>query len=582
MSSPPRRSIHERLLTIAPGIQTLLSYRRSDLSQDVMAGLSVAAVAIPVGVAYAELVGVEPVVGLYASILPLVAYALFGTSRQLIVGPDAATCAMTAAAVAPLAGGDPRLYASLTVVLTLMAGLLCIGASFLRLGALADFLSRPILVGYLAGIALTIALGQIGKLTGLTIASGGIIPKLVEVMEKLSLVHWPTVAVGIGAFVVLAAGPTLFPRVPAALLALVLSGAVVALLGLDRRGVAVVGEVPAGLPTFRLPVVPLDQLGRLMAEAAGLALVSFTSGIVTTRAFASKNHYDIDVDREFAALGAAQIAASLSQAFPVAGADSRTAANDAAGGRTQVTGLVAAAAIALVLMFLTGPIRYAPTAALGAVLIRSAISLVDVRAFRELLRIDRWEFLLALLTMFGVVWFGAIDAVLLAVLLALLRFVRVAARPDVALLGMQAGVRGIHDLRNYPDAKAPPGLVLVRFDGPLAFFNATYLKDRVLAAASAAGPGLRAVIIDATAFSMRMDTTALVMLTELRADLALRGVELALAGKRTFIEQWRRERGLTSESVGDRPGLRLFSTLDDAVDAFSAAARSAQALGSER
>jgi high affinity sulfate transporter 1 len=582
MSSPARRTIPERLLTIAPGIQTLLSYRRSDLPLDVMAGLSVAAVAIPVGVAYAELVGVEPVVGLYASILPLVAYALFGTSRQLIVGPDAATCAMTAAAVAPLAGGDPRLYAALTVVLTLMAGLLCIGASFLRLGALADFLSRPILVGYLAGIALTIALGQIGKLTGLTIEAGGIVPKLAQVVQKLSLVHWPTVAVGIGAFVVLAAGPMLFPRVPAALLALVLSGAVVALLGLDRRGVAVVGEVPAGLPTFRLPVVPLDQLGRLMAEAAGLALVSFTSGIVTTRAFASKNHYDIDVDREFAALGAAQIAASLSQAFPVAGADSRTAANDAAGGRTQVTGLVAAAAIALVLMFFTGPIRYAPTAALGAVLVRSAISLVDVRAFRELLRLDRPEFLLAILTMLGVVWFGAIDAVLLAVLLALLRFVHVAARPDVALLGMQAGVRGIHDLRNYPDAKAPPGLVLVRFDGPLAFFNATYLKERVLAAASAAGPGLRAVIIDATAFSMRTDTTAVIMLVELRDDLALRGVELALAGKRTLIEQWRRERGFTRESVGDEPGLQLFSTMEDAVDAFADAPRGDEARSRQR
>ena len=574
--------MRERLLAFAPGLATLLSYRRGDLPHDVMAGLSVAAVAVPVGVAYAELVGLQPVVGLYASILPLVAYALFGTSRQLIIGPDAATCAMTAAAVAPLAGGDPRLYASLTVALTLIAGLICIGASFLRLGALADFLSRPILVGYLAGIALTIALGQIGKLTGLAIEAGGIMPRLVEVARKLSLIHWPTLAVGIGAFVVLAVGPWLFPRVPAALLALVLSGAVVALLGLDRRGIAVIGEVPAGLPTFRLPVVALDRLGLMMAEAAGLALVSFTSGIVTTRAFASKNHYDIDVDREFAALGAAQVAASLSQGFPVAGADSRTAANDAAGGRTQVTGLVAAAAIALVLMFFTGPIRYAPTAALGAVLVRSAISLVDVRAFRELLRIDRAEFLLAILTMVGVVWFGAIDAVLLAVLLALLRFVRVAARPDVALLGMQAGVRGFHDLRNYPGAQAPPGLVLARFDGPLAFFNAAYLKERVVAAANAAGPGLRAVIIDATAFSMRMDTTAVVMLTELRDDLALRGVELALAGKRTFIEEWRRERGLTSESVGDRPGLRLFSTLDDAVDAFNAAARSAQAPGSQR
>jgi high affinity sulfate transporter 1 len=571
-----------RLLSIAPGIETIRSYQRGDLRHDVAAGLSVAAVAIPVGVAYAELVGLPPVTGLYASILPLVAYALFGTSRQLIVGPDAATCAMTAAAVAPLAGGDPRLYASLTVVLTLIAGLLCIGARFLRLGALADFLSRPILVGYLAGVALTIALGQIGKLTGLSIEAGGIAPRLIEVARKLPLVHWPTLAVGIGAFLVLAAGPRLFPRVPAALLALVLSGAAVALLGLDRSGVAVIGAVPAGLPTFRLPVVPFDRLGRLMADAAGLALVSFTSGIVTTRAFAAKNHYDIDVDREFAALGAAQIAASVSQGFPVAGADSRTAANDAAGGRTQVTGLVAAAAIALVLMFLTGPIRYAPSAALGAVLVRSAISLVDVRAFRELQRIDRREFLLAILTMLGVVWFGAIDAVLLAVLLALLRFVRVAARPDVALLGMQPGVRGIHDLRQYLAAQAPPGLVLVRFDGPLAFFNATYLKERVLAAASAAGPGLRAVIIDATAFSMRMDTTAAVMLVELRDDLALRGVELALAGKRTLIEQWRSERGFTDQSVGDRPALRLFSTLEDAVDAFADATRGDETLRSQR
>src|SRR5215467_14035272 len=188
MSSQPRHTIHERLLTIAPGIRTLLSYRRSDLRHDVMAGLSVAAVAIPVGVAYAELVGVEPVVGLYASILPLVAYAVFGTSRQLIVGPDAATCAMTAAAVAPLAGGDPRLYASLTIVLTFIAGVFCIGASFLRLGGLADFLSKPILVGYLAGVALVIVLGQIGKVTGLTIEAGGIAPRLLELLRKLPLI----------------------------------------------------------------------------------------------------------------------------------------------------------------------------------------------------------------------------------------------------------------------------------------------------------------------------------------------------------------------------------------------------------
>jgi high affinity sulfate transporter 1 len=535
----------------------------------VAAGLSVAAVALPVGVAYAELAGFEPVIGLYASILPLVGYAFFGTSRQLIVGPDAATCAITAAAVAPLAGGDPGLYASLTIFLTFAAGLFCIGASFLKLGALADFLSKPILVGYLAGVALSIVLGQIGKVTGLTIEAGGIVPKFVELVREFSMVQPPTLAVGAVAFAVLLLGPRLVPRVPAALLALVVSAAVVALLGLDRAGVGVIGEVPPGLPTLRVPEVPIDMLGLLLAQAAALALVSFTSSIVTTRAFASKNRYEIDVDREFAALGVAQVCASISQAFPVAGADSRTATNDSAGGRTQVTSLVAAGTLAVVLLFFTGPIRYVPTAALGAVLIKSAISLVDAKGFREILLIDRREFVLAVLTMLGVVWWGAIDAVLLAVLLALLRFVRIAARPDVEVLGVDADVRGFHDLRHYPRAAPPDGLVLLRFGGPLVFFNAPYLKERVLAAAAEAGSGLRAVILDATHLSTREDSTGVYMLLDVRRELASRGVEFVLAGKRHLIEAWLEKRGLDRRQPDGTPPVRLFSSLEDAVDSLS-------------
>jgi len=569
MSGTPREAVRARLAKLAPGLATLLSYRLGDLRYDVTAGLSIAAVAIPVGVAYAELAGFEPVVGLYASVLPLVAYAVFGTSRQLIVGPDAATCAMTAAAVAPLAGGDQSLYVSLTVVLTFTAGLFCIGASFLRLGALADFLSKPILVGYLAGIALSIVLGQIGKITGLAVKAGGLAPRLFEFLEKLPLIHWPTLAIAAGSFALLWLAPRFLPRVPAALLVLIASGTAVEVFGLDGMGVGVIGAVPSGLPPLRIPTVPPDKLGVLMAQAAAVALVSFTSGIVTTRAFAVKNHYEVDVDREFAALGAAQLAASVSQAFPVAGADSRTATNDAAGGRTQVAGLVAAATVALVVMFFTAPLRYAPTAALGAVLITSAISLVDVRAFREIFRVDRGEFLLAGVTMLGVVWFGAIDAVLLAVALALLRFIHIAARPDVELLGTQASAPGFHDLRFYPRAQSPPGLVLLRFDGPLAFFNAAYLRGRVLAAAGAAGPGLRAVIIDATGFSAREDATGVFMLVELRDHLEARGIAFALAGKQHLIEEWMQKRGYGTEGVGGRPPLRLFSTLEDAVDAFT-------------
>jgi high affinity sulfate transporter 1 len=551
-----------------PGLVALRSYRRADLPADLRAGLSVAAVAIPVGVAYAQLAGFEPVVGLYASTLPLVAYALFGTSRQLIVGPDAATCAMTAAAVAPLAAADGSSYASLTLALTFTAGLFCIGASFLRLGALADFLSKPILVGYLAGIALTIILGQIGKVTGLSLEAHGILPRAIEVARKLPEIHGPTLAVAAGAFAVLLATPRVLPRVPAALAALIVAGAAVALLDLDRRGVAIVGPMPSGLPALRLPVFPIDRLGTLLERSAAIALVSFTSTIVTARAFASKNRYDIDVDRELAAMGAVQLAASLAQGFPVAGADSRTATSDAAGGRTQVVSLVAAVAIALVLAFLTGPIGYAPTPALGAVLILSALSLIDVGAFREIARIDRLELGLALLTTLGVVWLGAIDAVLLAVLLALLRFVRIAARPDIELLGTQAGVPGFHDLDHYPHAKPPRGVVVLRFAGPLAFFNASYFRDRVLAAADAAGPGLRGVVIDARSFSLREDSTALLMLVELRRELAARDVELALARRQRRITAWRHARGGPMVEEGETP-IRLFSTLEDAVAAYS-------------
>ena len=259
----------------------LFGYRRADLSHDLLAGLSVAAVALPVGVAYAQLAGFNPVVGLYASILPLVAYALFGTSRQLIVGPDAATCALVAAAVAPLAGSDLERYQSLSVVLASLAGLFCLGASFLRLGALADFLSKPILVGFLNGIALHILTGQLGKLFGFTIQAPGIVPKFIELVANLKRTHGPTLMVGLATWVTLVLSKRLFPRFPAALVALVVAGLVVAGLGLDGHGVAVVGAVPAGLPLLRWPHFPPELLDPLAGAAAGIALVSFSSMMLT-------------------------------------------------------------------------------------------------------------------------------------------------------------------------------------------------------------------------------------------------------------------------------------------------------------
>jgi high affinity sulfate transporter 1 len=558
-----------RLTRVAPRLPALVRYRRGDFPHDLLAGLSVAAVALPVGVAYAQLAGFGPEVGLYASILPLVAYALFGTSRQLIIGPDAATCALVAAAVAPLAAGDAELYLSLSVTLAFMAGLLCVAGSFLKLGALADFLSRPILVGFMNGIALSIVLGQIGKLTGFSVEAGRIIPRLLEVVSKLGLTHWPTLAVGLASFAVLAIAPRVVPRLPAALVTMAVAGVAVAVFGLDRAGVAVIGEVPSGLPRLRMPAFSPEMLPALLSSAAGIALIAFTSMVLTARSFAIKNGYEIDVDREFAALGAANVASALSQGFAVSGADSRTAMNDAAGGRTQVAGLVAAGAIAAVLLFFTGPLRYVPIAALGAVLVKAALSLVDIRALRTLLRIDRRELALSGLVTLGVVAFGAVQAILFAVVLALLRFVHLVSRPAVEILGEVPGFPGFHALSRHPEAKTVDGLVMLRFNAPIVFFNAPQFKRAALEAARR--PGTRWLVVDMLPVTM-IDATGMLTATELISELQAMGVTLVTAGRNTQWQDW-----ALSHRLAIDPRLRSFPTLRQAVKAYTAEAQSAAA-----
>lgn len=552
-----------RASRIAPGLPSLLRYRLADFPQDLVAGLSVAAVALPVGVAYAQLTGFGPEVGLYSSILPLVAYALFGTSRQLIIGPDAATCALVAAAVAPLAAGDADVYASLSVTLAFVAGLLCVAGSFLKLGALADFLSRPILVGFLNGIALSIVLGQMGKLLGFSVEAGGIIPRLLEVVSKLGTTHWPTLAIGAGSFALLLVAPRLVRRLPAALVTMIVAALAVALLHLESSGVKVIGEVPAGLPRLHVPAFSAAHVPTLLSSAAGIALIAFASMVVTARSFAIKNGYDIDVDREFAALGAANIASALSQGFAVSGADSRTAMNDAAGGRTRVAGLVAAAAIAVVLLFFTGPLRYVPTAALGAVLVMAALHLVDVSALRRLYHIDRREVVLSALVTLGVVALGAVEAILFAVALALVRFVRLVSRPTVETLGEVPGFPGFHSLQRHADATTVPGLVVLRFNAPIVFFNAPQFKR---AAEEAAGPGTRWLVIDMLPVTM-VDATGLLTAVELVGALRARGVTLALAGRVTQWQNWARSRGFSVDGAG----VRAFPSLEEAVRAYHAA-----------
>ena len=553
------------LARLAPGLAALRSYERTDFAHDLVAGVSVAAVALPVGVAYAQLAGFNPAVGLYASILPLVAYALFGTSRQLIVGPDAATCALVASAVAPLAAGDPQLYLSLSVSLAFLAGVLCIGARFLKLGAIADFLSKPILVGFLNGIALSIVLGQIGKIFGFPIQAGGIVPRLFEFFSKLEQTHLTTLAVGAGTFAVIFVSPRLLRRMPAAFVAMAIAAGVTKFLGLEAYGVKTVGLVPAGLPPLRFPAFDLGLLPQLLGDAAGLALVSFSSMMLTSRSFASKNGYEVDTDREFAALGAANIAAALSQGFAVSGADSRTAMSDATGGRTQVTGLVTAATIAAVLLFFTGPLQYVPIAALGAVLVKAAFSLVDFATLRRLLKIDRQEFVLSLLATLGVVGVGAIPAILFAVVLATLRFVKLTSRPSVELLGEVPDLPGFHSLQRHPEARTIPGLRLFRFNAPIVFFNAPYFKREAIAAATAGAPGAKWFVIDLIPVPL-IDATGLYAVDEVNKALRAAGIRFVGAGRRTEWREWAEKRGLTPQS-GE---VTMFPSIEEAIRAFQA------------
>jgi high affinity sulfate transporter 1 len=554
----------DRLARISPGLATLARYRRQDLLPDLVAGLSVAAIALPVGVAYAALAGYHPAAGLYSSILPLVVYALFGSSRQLIIGPDAATCALVAAAAGRLAAGDHDQYVSVSVTLTLFAGLLSVGASFLNLGVLADFFSRPILTGIMNGIALSIALGQLGKILGFTIEAGGIVPRALELAKKLDQTHLPTLAVGLCSFALLLISPRLLRRAPAALLTMVLAALAVGLLGLDARGVEIVGDVQAGLPALVFPRISPDALKPLVADAASIALISFTSLMLTARSFAARTGYEVDANRDLAALGVANIASAVAQGFAVSGADSRTAMNDAAGGRTQASGLFAAAAIALVLIFLTAPLRYVPQAALGASLVMASWSLVSIKPLRLLWGEDKGEFAISLAATLAVIAVGSIDAILFAVVLSLLRFVRIVARPPCEVLGLVDGLPGFHSIERHPEARTLPGICLLRFNSPLVFFNAAYFKRSVLDTVATAGAELRWLVFDALPVTSH-DFTGRSTMREVDRELAGRGIRVAFAGRQTEITAWLRAKGFD----GCHPAsVRAFPTLQRAVDAL--------------
>jgi high affinity sulfate transporter 1 len=503
----------------------LPNYRGGALRRDVLAAFTVAALAIPAAMAYAEVAGLSPVTGLYALLLPAVAYALLGSSRQLIVGPEGSLSALVAASVLGLATAGSAHAGELAAMLALLVAACFVLARILRIGWVADYLSRPVLIGYIHGVAVVLVIGQLGKLLGLSVSAREPLAQLAEVARELGSTSLSTLAVGAAALAVLIPLRFIAPRAPAALITVIAAIVASAALGLADEGVAVVGEIPSGLPRPQVPTPTGDEIAALLPAAAGLFLVSFADEILTARSFAGRHGQHIGVGQELVAMGAANAAAGFTQGLVVGASGSRTAVNDSMGARSQISGLLAAGVVALVLLFLTAPIADLPKAVLGAVIIAACVGLVDPAAWRALRASDRVELAIAAITTAGVVIAGVLPAIGVAVALSIIDVVRRSARPHDAVLGWVPRLGRWADVAVHPSARVTPGVVVYRLDDRLFFANAGYVKGRVREALRAAPSPAHALVFDAEGLA-QIDTAGIDALTDLATNL---GVELHFA-----------------------------------------------------
>lgn len=531
----------KRIIKWMPGLGLLFNYKRTYFGYDLKAGLSVAAVALPVAIAYTELLGINAIVGLYACILPMIIYALFGTSRQLITGPDAATCAVIAAVVIPLSAGDENTRWQLAIIMTAMTGFWCILASHFRLGAFTDFLSRPILQGLLNGVAITIMVGQISKVFGFDTSPEYLIEKLIEVPFRLMDAHWPTLLMSTITLALLLGIRHFRSRWPAPLIAMVVMTYLSWQFDLVNYGIAIVNKDAGQIDMF-LPVVSMSSfhpglLRELMVPSINLAVISFVSFMMTARSFASKNGYEVDADQELKALGIANIAAALSQGFAVSAASSRTAVNDSVGGKTQLVSIIAALVILLVLLFMTDFLAYIPLSSLGVVLIVSSWSLLSIRHIWSYRKRNRQAFTLASFTLLAVLLAGLINGIGFAVLLGLLQFLRIVFRPSDQLLGVdEQGM--VHSMNKDNDIEPIEGLMMYRFNSPLTYFNVAYFKKRVLQLVDNAPKRPAWLAVDAAVSFTYDDVSVFAAIDELIRELKIKGVKLVLAGRRTELNRW--------------------------------------------
>jgi high affinity sulfate transporter 1 len=548
-----------------PLLGQLGSYRSDWLRADLAAGLSVAAVALPSAIAYPAIAGLPIETGLFATIFSLIGYALFGPSRQLMIGPDTATCIMLAAVLASSASAGEAERVSFTIALTIVVGVFCFVAGLLRLGFLANFLSRPMLVGFLAGIALSLIVGQIERLTTVDVQSHGLVRPLIELAARIDNVHLMTLIVGLGTLIFLRLARYAASSLPASLIAIILVTLISYYADLRTHGVTVLGPLPE--VAFEVHWPPLAQMINLdlLGGALAIMLVGFGSGAVTARSFAMKARSSIDADRELFGFGASNIFSGLFGGFPVTASDSRTAVNFAVGGRTQLAGVIAATTLAVIVLYVAGALAYLPTATLGAILVSAAIDLIDLAELRALLRISWQELCFALITMIGVVVVGVLQGVFVAIAATLLHLLWASSHPRLALLGRIPGSAGLYKLHRYPEAQPIPGLTIVVLQSALVFFNADFVKRRLLKIAHATRANSRWFILDAAAVNT-LDSTGILALEEVRAHLVENNVSFAIADLNS-----------RARSVIDRSGMAnrtgtsmIFASAESAVAAFEA------------
>ena len=550
-----------------PGLGMLREYQSAWLRYDIVAGLVLTTMLVPVGIAYAVASGVPGIYGLYATIVPLLFYALFGPSRILVMGPDSSLVAVILAVIIPLSGGDPQRAVALAGMMAIVSGAVCILAGIARLGFVTELLSKPIRYGYMNGIALTVLISQLPKLFGFSIESDGPLSNIGAIASAVmeGKVNWTTFMVG-GLTLAVILLLKRWPRLPGILIAVV--GATVAVGILDlatRAGVSVLGSLPQGLPGFAIPWITSADIVPVLIGGCAVALVSFADTSVLSRVYAARTRTYVNPNQEMVGLGIANLAAGFFQGFPISSSSSRTPVAEAAGAKTQMTGVVGALAVALLLVVAPDLLQHLPSSALAAVVIASAIGLIEISDLRRIYRIQRWECWLSIVCTVGVAVFGAIEGIGLAIVIAVIEFLWDGWRPYSAVLGRADGVKGYHDIKRYPDARLIPGLVLFRWDAPLFFANAELFHDRVLDAVAASPTPVRWLVVAAGPVTS-VDVTSADMLAELDDTLHAAGIELCIAEMKDPVKDKLKRFGLFAR-LGESA---FFPTIGTAVESYVA------------